>query len=202
MSEFGQIVRGSNLGEIIYNFTKREDVKNIVEIGTWFGLGSTKCIIDGIIDSISKKKFVSVELYSEMYDIAKQNLTEYLQYVDLMNGSIIDYEEIFWFDHETLNKNDEHYRLWYNKDLEKLKNSKNVLNDIPSEIDLLVLDGGAYSTYPEWNKLKDRTKIVIIDDINEFKSKKIVDEILQKNYISHNIVRNERNGYGIFEKFK
>lgn len=52
----GQILNNDLLGQIIYNLTKREDINNIFEIGTWYGLGSTKCVIDGIIDSKTKKK--------------------------------------------------------------------------------------------------------------------------------------------------
>lgn len=196
--EQGQILRGSKLGEIIYNLTKRSDVKEIVEIGTWFGMGSTKCIIDGIIDSNINKNFISIELYPEMYDEAIKNLNGYLSYVNILNGSIIDYDDMFWFNYNDLNKN---MVEWYNNDLDKLKTSKNVFNEIPSTIDLLILDGGEFSTYPEWCKLKKITKIVVLDDTNVFKCQRIVKELLNDdNYISLHIVSNERNGFCVFEK--
>jgi hypothetical protein len=180
----------------------REDVKNIVEIGTWYGLGSTKCVIDGIIDSNVNKSFTSVELYPEMYEIAKSNLKDYLPYVNMLNGSIINYDEMFWFDFDDLDKK-VYIREWYDNDLEKMKTSKNVLSEIPKEIDLLILDGGEFSTYPEWNKLKNRTKIVVLDDTNYHKCSKIVQEILDDvNYKSLHVVKDDRNGFCVFEKIK
>jgi len=51
ISNTGQITRGTPLGDWIYDLVKREDIINIVDIGTWNGLGSTKCIQDAIVDS-------------------------------------------------------------------------------------------------------------------------------------------------------
>lgn len=46
------------MGEQIFELAKLEDVKIIFEVGTWNGLGSTKCIYDAII-STNKKKLCS-----------------------------------------------------------------------------------------------------------------------------------------------
>ena len=65
----GQVNRGSKLGEIIYNLCLQDDVRNIVEIGTWNGMGSTKCIYD----ALSEKKEV-IENWSDLknIDISKE----------------------------------------------------------------------------------------------------------------------------------
>ena len=47
----GQINRGSQLGEVIYDMCNQNDIKNIVEIGTWNGMGSTKCIYESIVNN-------------------------------------------------------------------------------------------------------------------------------------------------------
>jgi tyrosine-protein phosphatase YwqE len=109
---------------------------------------------------------------------------------------------MFWFDFDDLDKK-VYIREWYDNDLEKMKTSKNVLSEIPKEIDLLILDGGEFSTYPEWNKLKNRTKIVVLDDTNYHKCSKIVQEILDDvNYKSLHVVKDDRNGFCVFEKIK
>jgi hypothetical protein len=199
--EQGQILRNTELGEIIYNLTKRDDVLNIVEIGTWYGLGSTKCIIDGIIDSNIDKNFISIELNEKMYELSKINLKNYSSYVNLLNGSIISYDEMFWFDFDENKKKFYYERSWYDEDLINIKKSNNVLSEIPDTIDLLILDGGEFSTYPEWNKLKNRTKIVVLDDINVFKCYKIFKELSNNNcYIPLYIVKDRRNGFCAFEK--
>ena len=196
----GQINRDTTLGELIFNLTKRHDVKNIVEVGTWNGMGSTKCILDGLTN---EKYFWSVELYPEMFEIAQTNLKEIVtSNVTLLNGSIIEYDEVFWFDHSKIDlTGDRHAKLWYEKDLRLLKKSINVLDKLPTKIDLLILDGGEYTTYPEFIKLKDRTKIIVIDDTNILKSKRIRLELMSNNdFVMIDDNQNERNGYSIFER--
>jgi hypothetical protein len=153
MNFVGQITLDQNFGQHIKNLTKRDDVKTIVEIGTFHGLGSTLCIIDGMDDT---KKMWSIELYPDMYQYSVMNLSKHLTpNITLLNGRIIEHEEAFWFDHSIIDvRRDEHARLWYEKDMKYLKESKNVLSELPKVIDLLVLDGGEYTTYPEYLKLK------------------------------------------------
>lgn len=198
----GQLNLGTPWGDLIYDLSKREDVKTIVEIGTWNGEGSTMCVIQSLIDSKNKKEFISLEMYPEMYERAKLFLSKYKDYVTLLNGRIIDYEDSFWFDHNSINlMSDEHARLYFKKDLDYLKTTVNVFEKIPKKIDLLILDGGEYTTYPEWVKLKDRTKIVFLDDSNILKCKRIRQEILDSgNYKILYDKLNARSGVSAFEK--
>lgn len=196
----GQINRDTTLGELIFNLTKRQDVKNIVEVGTWNGMGSTKCILDGLTN---EKYLWSVELYPNMFEIAQTNLKEYITpNVTLLNGSIINYDEVFWFDHSEIDlSGDRHAKLWYEKDLKLLKESINVLDKLPSKIDLLILDGGEYTTYPEFIKLRDRSKVIVLDDTKILKSKRIRLELMNNNdFVMIDDNQNERNGYSIFER--
>lgn len=202
MYNTGQIDPRSDAGKIIYNLSKREDVKTIVEIGTWSGLGTTLCVINSIIDNSLDRDFTSIELYPEMVSVAINNLSDKLKYVKLVNGKIIEYEDVFWFDHSTIDFSPgSHGRIHYHRDMTLLKESDNVLDKIPSSIDLLILDGGEYTTYPEWCRLKDRTKIVVLDDSNILKCSRIRKEILDsgKYYtIFDNL--NLRNGFSVFER--
>ena len=96
-----------------------------------------------------------------------------------------------------------HEKQWYLKDLQHLKASINLIKKLPDEIDFLILDGGEWSTYPEWERLKDRTKIVFLDDIDTFKTRKIRSEILSNlNYksISDNPKNLTDRSFSIFEK--
>lgn len=198
----GQITLGTPLGNIIYELTKREDVQNIVEIGTWNGKGSTLCVIQALVDIGNRKNFCSVELYPKMYYEAQSFLKEYSNYVKLLHGKIIEYDEVFWFDHSSLDfSRGSHAALYYREDLLYLKHSRNVLNELPETIDLLILDGGEYTTYPEWIKLKDRTKIVVLDDSAILKCQRIRQEILDSNqYITLHDDLEDRNGYAVFQR--
>ena len=198
----GQINLGTTYGNLIYDLTRREDVNTIVEIGTWNGEGSTMCVIKSLMDLKIKKEFISLELYPDMYEKANLFLSKYKDYVTLLNGRIIEYEDAFWFDHNSINfMSDEHARLYYKKDLDYLKTTIDVFEKIPEKIDLLILDGGEYTTYPEWVKLKDRTKIVVLDDSKILKCSKIRQEILDSgNYQILYDNLNVRNGFSVFEK--
>lgn len=199
--KIGQVTRQTTFGNLIYQYAKDPNINTIVDVGTWSGLGTTKCIIDGLIDSgKTDYSLVSIELYPNQYNIAKENLKPYLNdKIKLLNGKLIDYEEAFWFDHNTINMADPHAQQWYKSDMEFLKNQPNVFSELPNQIDLLVLDGGEYTTYPEYKKLKDRTRILALDDTAVFKCEEIRKELLQD---EHKIIYDnlhERHGCTIFE---
>jgi len=206
----GQINLDSTLGNIIHSLASIENVKTIVEIGTWNGLGSTMCVIKAILDK--GKQFISIELYPAMYQHAVANLALYHKYVRLLNGSIVTIDDISPADLDMIRRaiasnegpaeiNIEHAKQWFNSDLQKLKEAKNVLCEIPSQIDLLILDGGEYTTYAEWLKLRDRTRIFVLDDTNLFKCKRIREEMLaSEKYRLLVEDRNDRNGYAVFER--
>ena len=160
------------------------------------------CVIHSLINNNLNKDFYSLELYPNMYEVSKNFLTPYQDHVKLLNGRIIEYDEVFWFDHSIIDfGRDLHAQLWYHKDLEYLKTTPNVFDKLPSKIDLLILDGGEYTTYPEWLKLKDRSKIVVLDDTNILKTSRIRKEILDSQEyktIYDNLT--DRNGFSIFEK--
>jgi hypothetical protein len=200
----GQINLGTTAGDIIYNISKKEDVKNIVEIGTWNGMGSTLCVIKAVKESNISKNFISIELYPDMFNTANNNLKEDISYVKLLNGRIIDHNDIYWFDHSTIDFNtDTHASLWYEKDIKLLTESENVLYQLPEKIDFLILDGGEYTTYPEWVVLKSRTKIVALDDSNILKTSRVRKEILESGeYITIHDDLLDRNGFSVFEKIK
>lgn len=210
--KLGQINLGTVPGDIIYEISKREDVREIVEIGTWNGMGSTICVIKGIEDSGKQKRFTSIELYKEMYEEAKSNLSEKSSIVNLLNGTIVEPVDLDWFDksiiEEVVSSQKDlygisymHTILWYQKDIDNLSSATNVMSSIPENIDLLILDGGEYTSYPEWKKLKDRTRIVCLDDSNIFKCSKIRSEIIDSG--EYSVIYDdllERNGFSVFEK--
>jgi hypothetical protein len=43
--------------------------------------------------------------------------------------------------------------------------------------DMVLLDGGEYHTYFEFLEIKDRTKIICLDDVNAVKCKRIYNEL-------------------------
>lgn len=199
--QIGQITRNDNFGQLLYSLAKQENIQNIVEIGTWYGTGSTKCIIDGLLERKQRNyKFITIELYKKNYDISKQNLQEYLnENIIILNGTIIKYKDIFWFDHTIVNtKKDEHALRYYHTDLHNLKEANNVLHQLPERIDLLILDGGEYTTYPEYKILKNRTRLFALDDVLSLKCLQIRKELLKENIKIVHEDLNTRYGWGVY----
>jgi hypothetical protein len=196
----GQILKNSLFADFINEIIKKYSPKNIVEIGTWKGLGSTKRIIDAIIDNNLDSNFISLETNKIFYNEAKQNLKEYTDKVNLIYGRIIDIIDVENF---VLSQELSYQEQgWLNEDIANFSMCPNVLGSIPEEIDFLLLDGGEFSTYSEWLKLKDRAKIIALDDTDTTKCRKIKQEILSnKNSIYEIIIdSNDRNGFMFLRK--
>lgn len=196
----GQINLQSDLGKLIYKLVSENKFENIVDVGTWNGLGSTYCVLKALEDTKNTDtNLTTVELYPDVFEAAQINLKDYLSRpkFTMLIGRLIEPEEAYWFDHQTIDLNrDAHARLWYRKDMMLLHNSQSVLDQIPEKIDLLILDGGEYTTYPEWQKLKDRVEYFVLDDTRILKCGKIREEVLadpQYEIIADAI--NDRNGY-------
>jgi hypothetical protein len=92
-------------------------------------------------------------------------------------------------------------KVWLKNDLNDYFLCENILNQIPDNIDFLLLDGGEFSTYSEWNILKNRSKIIVLDDTLVLKCKKIREELLNDdNYELIIDYPSDRNGFAIFKK--
>jgi hypothetical protein len=196
----GQILENSLFDDFINKTIEEYSPKNIVEIGTWRGLGSTKRIIDAIINNDLDSNFISLETNKVFYDEAKQNLKEYINYVNLIYGRIIEIIDVKNF---VLSQQLNHQEQgWLNEDIANFAMAPNVLSSIPEEIDFLLLDGGEFSTYSEWLKLKDRSKIIALDDTNTTKCRKIKQEILSEKNSTYDIIidSNDRNGFMFLKK--
>ena len=200
MSIKGQILENSLFADFIDQIIQKYSPKNIVEIGTWKGLGSTKRIIDALIKNNINSNFISLETNKIFYYEAKQNLNEYTNYVNLVYGRIIEIIDVenFVLSHQLTYQE----QGWFNEDISNLILAPNVITSIPEEIDFLLLDGGEFSTYSEWLKLKDRSKIIALDDTNTTKCKKIKQEIISGKYPYYEIIidSNDRNGFMFLKK--
>lgn len=193
----GQHHRSTQLGKIIYDFCSLDEIKTIVEIGTWNGLGTTKCILDAIVDSNKKDyKVFSLECNKSFFDIAVQNNggREPIPNFHLIHGTIVNEED---FLDPMYNFNDKFFhgypnslphahdsrsqhREWMLSDLEGVRSCENVLGMLPEKIDLLILDGGGFAGFAEFERLKDRTTYFILDDVESTKNDDVA-EFIRKN---------------------
>jgi len=183
----GQVNRGSFFGEQVYKLASNPAFMNYVEIGTWNGEGSTKCFMDAILMRLDESCLYSLEANSEFYQQASnfwssKMLTLRIPYekLHLLYGRIIEVEDLVPEEEVRSHKifNEHPWLTWRERNIKEYNQCKNVIDQLPDEIDVLFLDGGQFSTPAEWDKLKERTKIVLLDDTNTYKTEKIRKQIL------------------------
>jgi hypothetical protein len=196
----GQINATDKAGNDIKNICNRDDVSTIVEIGTWNGRGSTLCVYESIKNT--PKLLISLETCKKMYDSAFEFYKDKAE-VSILNGyvsdTLLDFNSLadeFFTDYSRDLK-----LSWYNEDSKNIDKCKNVLDQIPKQIDFLILDGGEYSSWNEYLILKDRSKVIFLDDtrpptIKNFKARE--DLLKTRRVIVDDLFY--RNGYCIFEK--
>lgn len=195
MSVYGQMNESTERWRLIKELLNENDLQNLVEIGTWKGMGSTLCILK------NKKigsSFITLETSFENYQIAKNNLVNYNNEFSLIYGRIIEVNDVIDFISDL--SLSEEQKVWLNEDLNNFKKTQNVIEQLPIEIDFLLLDGGEFSTYSEWKKLRSRTKFVALDDINVLKCSKIYSELSKDSNYELVSLSNEGHGFCIFKK--
>tara|TARA_R110000824_G_scaffold71782_2_gene183643 strand:+ start:3561 stop:4220 length:660 start_codon:yes stop_codon:yes gene_type:complete len=184
----GQINRGTFFGDQVYNLSLNKNFKNYVEVGTWNGEGSTKCFVDALLQRNDESALYSLEANIEFYEQARRYWDPLMATsrslapkLHLLYGRIIEAEELV-----TAEEVQGHPRFsqhpwleWRTRNIKEYGECENVLGQFPPEIDVLLLDGGQFSTRSEFNKLKDRTKIVLLDDTLSFKTDKVREDILK-----------------------
>jgi len=196
----GQITQESNFGSKLKEMTERDDVKTIIEIGTWNGQGSTKCILSGMNNT--EKHLYSLEANKSMYEKCVNYYTPSHPNLTLLYGTlhrnIMNVIEIVT--HPMFNKVRDHFFLHYTQDVIDITKSDLVLLPIDN-VDMVVLDGGEFSTLYDWNILqKLNPKIVALDDVNVIKTHSIYEELVKNGWVIVAENLHERNGWSILER--
>ena len=191
----------SKLAELIAN----NEILNIVEIGTWNGLGSTTMLLN-IIKNLDKKiNFYSVESDLLCYKAAKKNLKQNLNFVNLIYGRVHNLNDLDYVNYDVIldfGYGEKEYE-WFVQDLRRYKKIKNVSSQIPNKIDLLLLDGGEYSGYADFLSLCSTSKFIVLDDCNSYKQYNVLN-FIQKNNNNFQLIydSNNRGGVKIFHNLK
>ena len=168
--------------------------KTFLEIGTWNGLGSTRIFVTALntriefdytfysLECNKLKSRKAAELYSKFKNVHMLNEV-------LFNELPSNFDEIF-----PEGRHDRRNVI----DLDNMVKCKLFLDrdNLPDIFDVVLLDGGAFTTYFEFQMLKDRCNYLLLDDIRNVKNKKIVD-IIKDNPTHWAILEedlNNRNG--------
>ena len=198
--KIGQINEGTFSEEII-KYAANSKYKTFLEIGTWNGFGSTKAFSDGFQHRNDDYIFYSLECNKEKSADARK------LYAD--NNKIHILNEVIWneepsdfykiFPQCLTNKL---YKHWNEVDIINMKQCELFLNrpNLPFMFDVILLDGGEFTTYHEFQILKNKCMILMLDDTSCDKCKLIVEEINSDTSWKILMKHDSRNGFLIAEK--
>lgn len=193
----GQISGENEIGRWIELLSSLSECKTIVEIGTWNGLGSTKMILRGLRSKeTGDSRVIGFESNRKMYRVAKRNLRSNPCY-ELILGSIVYENELDTFNLSKVESG------WIRSDIADLMLVPYVFDSVPNEINLLILDGGEFSTFAEFTKLNSRvTDWIVLDDIKTRKCERILKELPTNGNWEIIFLSNERNGTAVLKRLK
>jgi hypothetical protein len=200
--------KGQNIGQIcndkfsneITKYASNSNYKTFLEIGTWNGLGSTRAFSTGFINRNDDYIFYSLECNKEKHADASKLYTNNDK-IHILNEVIWNEEPSDFYKIFPQCLTNRIYKHWNEVDIINKKKCNLFLNrpNLPAIFDIILLDGGEFTTYYEFQILKNKCKILMLDDINVDKCKLIVKEI--ESDPNWQIIQREktRNGFLIAE---
>ncbi len=200
----GQITLQTQFGQTLYQLMSEEvGPKKWLEVGTWNGNGSTKCLLEGLSHRLNREgvHILSYEASPFYAKIAQENLS---RYVDLSSQFLVLHAKLPstlpFPKGEFIKEKLEHFMIHYEEE-------KYLYETAPSiscffEPEVAILDGGEYVGYHDWESIpKTNLRHIFLDDINIEKNK-CVHELL-KHFTDWKCMverKDERNGWAYWKR--
>lgn len=191
----GQINMGSELGNIIYEYAKNVKYKTYLEIGTWNGEGSTRCFIEGLTERSDDYSFISLESCPNFHSQAVAFNKDYIsEKIKLLHGRIVEDEELIKSNLSLTEAS------WLIDDQKNYTTCRNIWDEIPHSYDVVLLDGGEFSTLSEFNKLKSSVSVFLLDDTNALKNKEVIEILNESAEWKIEFSSSDRNGLAVYKR--
>ena len=195
----GQVAPGTALGDFLMNVAKNTQYAKYLEIGTWSGMGSTRCFHLGFLERAGPFVFKSLECNKEKCEMAAMRYTEHPS-IQILNSTVVPASAIPSTD-ELKMMFEGLVEHWHRVDMENLATCS-LLED--RDFEVVFLDGGEYTTYFEYKELVSNCvslRMIICDDTNMNKCKKVREELLASPDWKILVDRpDDRNGWCAFMK--
>jgi hypothetical protein len=195
----GQINMNTAFGKEIARIASDRRYTTFCEVGTWNGDGSTRCIYEGIKDrpeaqlySIEGDPFMMLKAHTIWKDTPQVKLM-----MGTLHRNILTNKEVEA--HPQFHMVQGHYSLHYASEYRAAMMTPIVS---PPPCDVVLLDGGEFSTDGDWEVLyHDKLKVVMLDDTRFMKTHRVMNQLLADP--NWKCLRNEpddRGGWAIFER--
>ena len=157
-TEFGRVLR--LLGE-------QAMFSAYVEVGTAAGLGSTRSLMDGIARRGDGARLWSVECVRSMHFSAVRNWRRAEKKPILLHGVVASCGEMMTWEEvrrHPMFSADDYSERRHRKMLAACSAAPPVLDSLPERIDVLTLDGGDFSGFADFQKLRPRARVIVLDN--------------------------------------
>jgi len=216
----GEITLQDEFGQQIYKTVRENGYKVNLEIGSWDGTGSTNCFYEAMKD-MDRKFLFCIEFNSERCEEFFKQPHLIQDWIALYCGSSISKEEFLpksfdeiWESPYNKHKDigvysKELVQTWYEDDLKNLNARpllkgviSTIINNDQSYFDAVLIDGGEFAGYSEYQLLKDKVKCFMLDDVHKaYKCNQIYEELKSNpDWILVSENPEVRNGYAIFKR--
>lgn len=162
----GQMGRSGAIGSTLYELAKRPDVREVLEIGTWNGQGSTYCIACGLAETSGR--LTSVEVDAEQHAAASAFYDGTGLPVDLVLGLTVRPTDYRPFEHYAPLVAQAGYEReapgthleWYRRERALADDARRagVLRDLVlgqrRRFDMVLFDGGEFASTQEFDLLE------------------------------------------------
>ena len=212
-------IKFDQFSELITKLSSFSSVKNIIEIGSSSGDGSTRSFVEALGKRKDKEEitFICLELSNVRFKKLQNYITPYkfataynLSSVDISSFQSEEQVRKFYTSRETnLNKNSLSTVLsWRKQDIEFIKSSGRNICGIEAikrskgfdSFDLCLIDGSEFTGKAELNYLLG-TKYILLDDTESLKCKEAFEILNTRNdYELIEYQPNCRNGFAAFKK--
>lgn len=199
----GQINMDSDFGMSIYRICIDDSIRNIIEVGSWNGEGSTICVMNAIIDKPGSTLY-SVECDPRMYQMARNFWAKYNtnNRLVLLNGTLHNKVADLDMLNQLYNGNIPYYNEHYVPEKQMAENSPILDVENITDVDVIILDGGEYTSEEDFNVLiKKNPKFICLDDVNVYKCKNIRNQLLNdSNWQLFEENLGQRHGWTVFKR--
>lgn len=188
VSKQGQVLEGTSFGAALSAIASLPDVKRVLELGTWYGGGSTVNLGQGIRDSArttlakslgssapndncvmqqsasggQEQCCHSLVVTVEVFEPAWEHARKYLRDLPVwcVRGSTVAAEEMLQINEIPPRLRDAHFKLYYQRDLNLMRRSVPQLHKFCSayQFDLVLIDGNEYTGWAEFNRVRTECK--------------------------------------------
>lgn len=181
----GQVMESDTFGEALRKVAAKRDVRRILEIGTWYGGGSTQRLVDGLgrkancFTNTSHHCCDAFVITFEIFQPAWEHARLYHQGnpVWLVLGTTVGEEDMLQDSEIPIDEKGAHYQLYYLRDQELMRRNEPQLAKYCELVhpNFVLIDGNEYTGWGEFQIVMEKCKPqwLGLHDTNTLKTTKV-----------------------------